>query len=343
MSYKNVQYGRKNVRRNYARVQTNVELPNLIEVQTESFKWLLGEGLATLFRELSPIKDHGDGEKFELSFLEHEFSEPKYTIQEAKMHNVNYSRQLYCKVALENKETGELKEDKVLMGDLPVMTPTGTFIIHGSERVIVTQIVRSAGVFFSKEVDKKSGQALFAGQIIPTRGIWIEFEMGSKDIWYAKIDRTKKIPLVTFIRALGVPGNSDMIDLFIGEDSDKYPVPQSLLTYFMNSAGKDDTFGEDEAIKVLYDNLRQGEKTSPDAARKFIASRLFEVRRYDLANVGRYKVNDKLDVVKRAIGNRLAEDLFNAESTLLEIMNEMDDVMREEFHNTFLQIQVELQ
>ncbi len=314
MSYKNVQYGRKNVRRNYARVQTNVELPNLIEVQTESFKWLLGEGLATLFRELSPIKDHGDGEKFELSFLEHEFSEPKYTIQEAKMHNVNYSRQLYCKVALENKETGELKEDKVFMGDFPVMTPTGTFIIHGSERVIVTQIVRSAGVFFSKEVDKKSGQALFAGQIIPTRGIWIEFEMGSKAIWYAKIDRTKKIPLVTFIRALGVPGNSDMIDLFIGEDSEKYPVPQSILTYFMNSAGKDDTFGEDEAIKVLYDNLRQGEKTSPDAARKFIASRLFEVRRYDLAKVGRYKVNDKLDVVKRAIGNRLAEDLINKET-----------------------------
>ena len=314
MSYKNVQYGRKNVRRNYARVQTNVDLPNLIEVQTESFKWLLGEGLATLFKELSPIKDHGDGEKFELSYLEHEFSDPKYTIQEAKMHNVNYSRQLYCKVALENKETGELKEDKVFMGDFPMMTPSGTFIIHGSERVIVTQIVRSAGVFFSKEVDKKTGQALFAGQIIPTRGIWIEFEMGSKDIWYAKIDRTKKIPLVTFIRALGVPGNSDMIDLFIGEDSDKYPVSQTLLQYFINSADKDETFGEDEAIKILYDNLRQGEKTSPDAARKFIASRLFEVRRYDLANVGRYKVNDKLDVVKRAIGNRLAENLYNSET-----------------------------
>ena len=314
MSYKNVQYGRKNVRRNYARVQTNVDLPNLIEVQTESFKWLLGEGLATLFRELSPIKDHGDGEKFELNFLEHEFTEPKYTIQEAKMHNVNYSRQLYCKVALENKETGELKEDKVFMGDFPMMTPSGTFIIHGSERVIVTQIVRSAGVFFSKEVDKKSGQALVTGQIIPTRGIWIEFEMGTKDIWYAKIDRTRKIPLVTFIRALGVPGNSDMIDLFIGHDSDKYPVPQSLLTFFTNSANKDDTFGEDDAIKALYDNLRQGEKTSADAARKFIASRLFEVRRYDLANVGRYKVNDKLDVVKRAIGHRIAEDLVNSET-----------------------------
>ena len=314
MSYKNVQYGRKNVRRNYARVQTNVELPNLIEVQTASFDWLLGEGLATLFKELSPIKDHGDGEKFELSFLEHEFSEPKYTIQEAKMHNVNYSRQLYCKVALENKETGELKEDKVFMGDFPMMTPSGTFIIHGSERVIVTQIVRSSGVFFSKEIDKKTGQALFTGQIIPTRGIWIEFEMGSKDIWYAKIDRTKKVSLLTLIRALGVASNDDIIDLFFGRDDDNYQVPKSLLRFFANSLAKDFSLSEDTAVVSIYDNLRQGEKTSPDAARKFIASRLFETRRYDLANVGRYKVNDKLDVVKRAIGNKLAEDLVDLET-----------------------------
>lgn len=317
MSYKNVQYGRKNVRRNYARVQTNVELPNLIEIQTESFKWLLGEGLATLFKEISPIKDNADGEKFELSFLEHEFAEPKYTIQEAKIHNVNYCRQLYVKTALENKETGELKEDKVFLGDFPIMTPSGTFIINGSERVIVTQIVRSAGIFFSVETDKKSGQSLFSGQIIPTRGAWIEFEMGSKDIWYAKLDRSKKIPLVTFIRALGVPGNTDMIDLFIGEDSDVAPVPQNLLTYFTNSAGKDDTFGEDDAIKALYDNLRPGEKTSADTARKFVARLLFENRRYDLAKVGRYKVNEKLDVVKRAIGWRLANDLVDAKGNVL--------------------------
>ena len=312
MSYKNVQYGRSSVRRNYARVQTNVELPNLIEVQTGSFKWLLGEGLSTLFSEISPIKDHGDGEKFELSFLDHELDAPKYTIQEAKAQNVNYTRALRVNVRLENKETGEIKEEKIFMGDYPVMTPWGTFIINGSERVIVTQIVRSAGVFFSKEVDKKSGKSLFSGQIIPTRGAWIEFETGSKDIWYAKLDRSKKIPLVTFIRALGVASLSDMLTLFFGEEDENVaPRPQDLIDNFLATNDKDETFGEDDAIKKLYDNLRPGEKTSADTARKFIASRLFETRRYDLANVGRYKVNDKLDVVKRAIGTRLAYDLVD--------------------------------
>ena len=176
MSYKNVQYGRTRVRRNYARVQTNVELPNLIEIQTKSFDWFMKDGLSALFKELSPIKDHGDGEKFELHFKEHEFDEPKYSIRDAKIHKVNYSRALRVNVELENKETGEFKDDKIFMGEIPVMTPWGTFIINGSERVVVTQIVRSAGVFFSEEIDKKSGKSIFAGQIIPTRGIWIEFE-----------------------------------------------------------------------------------------------------------------------------------------------------------------------
>lgn len=311
MSYKNVQYGRSRIRRNYARVQTNVELPNLIEVQTESFKWLLEDGIAELFKEISPIKDHGDGEKFELHFGTHEFDEPKYTIKEAKMHSVNYSRALRVNVELENKETGEVKEDKIFMGEFPVMTPWGTFIINGSERVIVTQIVRSAGAFFSVEVDKKSGQRLFSGQIIPTRGAWIEFEMGSKDIWYGKLDRSKKIPLTTFIRALGVKSNPEIIDLFVGQDERR---PKKIITYFNNTFGKDDSFAEDDAIRQLYDVLRPGEKTSADTARKFIASRLFEVRRYDLANVGRYKINKKLDVVTRAIGHRLADDIVNPET-----------------------------
>ena len=311
MSYKNVQYGRTRVRRNYARVQTNIELPNLIEVQTESFKWLLGEGIAELFKELSPIKDHGDGEKFELHFGEHEFDEPKYTIKEAKMHSVNYSRALRVNVELENKETGEIKEDKIFMGEFPVMTPWGTFIINGSERVIVTQIVRSAGTFFSVEVDKKSGQKLFSGQIIPTRGEWIEFEMGSKDIWYGKLARTKKIPLTTFLRAFGVKSETEIIDLFVGRDERR---PKNVVQYFANTFEKDECFAEDDAIRQLYDVLRPGEKTSPETARKFIASKLFEVRRYDLAKVGRYKINKKLDVVARAVGHTLAEDIINKET-----------------------------
>ena len=302
MSWKNVQYGKKRVRRNYARVQTNVELPNLIEVQTGSFQWLIETGLNELFHEISPIRDHGDGEKFELYFGEYEFDEPKYTIQEAKVHSVNYSRALKVNVRLINKETGEIKEDKIFMGEFPFMTPWGTFIINGSERVIVTQIIRSAGVFFSKEKNKKTGRVNYSGQIIPTRGAWIEFELGTKDIFYAKLDRSKKVPLSTFIKALGVKRNQEITELF--GDSE----------FMRNTFGKDNAFGEDDAIKELYDRLRPGEKTSADTARKFIASRLFDVRRYDLASVGRYKVNKKLDVVQRAIGHRLAKDLVNKET-----------------------------
>lgn len=305
MSWKNIQYGKKRVRRNYSRVQTNVELPNLIEVQTESFKWLMDEGLRSLFSEISPIKDHGDGEKFELYFKEHEFEEPNYSIKEAKIHNVNYSRALKVNVELYNKETGEIKEEKIYMGDFPVMTPWGTFINNGSERVIVTQIIRSAGAFFSREKDKKTGHLHYTGQIIPTRGAWIEFEMGSKDIWYAKLDRSKKIPLTTFIRALGVKTNADIKRLFFGGQDSQY---------LLNTFEKDESFAEDDAIKLLYDKLRPGEKTSADTARNFIASRLFDVRRYDLASVGRYKINKKLDVVERAVGNTIVNDLINKET-----------------------------
>ena len=305
MSWKNIQYGKKRVRRNYSRVQTNVELPNLIEVQTESFKWLLEDGLKQLFKEISPIKDHGDGEKFELYFRDYEFDAPKYSIREAKVQKVNYSRALKVNVELYNKETGEIKEEKIFMGDFPVMTPWGTFINNGSERVIVTQIVRSAGAFFSREKDKKTGHYRFTGQIIPTRGAWIEFEMGSKDIWYAKLDRSKKIPLTTFIRALGVKTNKEIRELFFNDQESQY---------LYNTFDKDESFAEDDAIKELYDKLRPGEKTSADTARNYIASRLFDVKRYDLASVGRYKVNKKLDVVERARDQRLRYDLMDPDT-----------------------------
>ena len=203
------------------------------------------------------------------------------------MHNANYSRALKVTVSLENKETGEVKEDKVFMGEFPVMTPWGTFIINGSERVVVSQIIRSSGVFFSKNKDSKSGQIRFSGQIIPTRGAWIEFEMRSSDVWYAKLDRSKKIPLTSFIRALGVSKIKEIFELFFDESA---PMSQ----YLINTFSKDQTFGQDDAVKEVYDKLRPGEKTSAETARKFIASRLFDVRRYDLASVGRYKVNKKL-------------------------------------------------
>ena len=310
MSFKNVVYGKNRVRRNYSKVKTNVELPNLIEIQTKSFEWFLNEGIRDLFKEISPIKDYS--EKYELYFDDYEFDEPKYDIPTAKRKDANYSRALKVSVKLVNNETGEIivkkeGEDKIYLGDFPVMTPWGTFVINGAERVIVTQIIRSAGVFFSREVDKKSGRSLFAGQVIPTRGVWIEYEMGSRDIWYAKLDRSKKIPLTTFLRAVGLNSNKEITKLF------------GKSTFMQNTFEKDDTFGSDDALEELYDKLKPGEKSTPDGARNYLSNHLFDTRRYDLANVGRYKVNKKLDVMSRlegiGAGNcRFAEDVINQET-----------------------------
>ena len=202
-------YGKDRVRRNYSKVQTVVELPELLDVQTKSFEWFATEGIKELFKELSPIKDYSG--KLELYFGDYEFAEPKYDIQEAKRNDANYSRPLKVDVTLKNNETGELKEkQKIFLGEYPVMTPYGTFIINGAERVIVTQIIRSAGVFYSSEVEKKSGQVLYAGQVIPTRGAWIEFEIGKKNVWYAKLNRSNRVPLTTFLRAIGLNSTKDI-------------------------------------------------------------------------------------------------------------------------------------
>ena len=309
LSYKNVVYGKNRVRRNYSRVQTVVDLPNLIEVQTESFAWFKNEGIKELFKEISPIKDHS--EKLELYFGDYEFDEPKYDIHETKRNDANYSQALKVDVLLKNKETGEIKEQqKIFLGEYPVMTPWGTFIINGAERVIVTQIIRSAGVFYSSEVDKKSGQVLYSGQVIPTRGAWIEFEIGKKNVWYAKLDRSNRIPLVSFLRAMGLNKKSDITNL--------YGNPE----YLQKTFAEDGSFGTDDALGELYDRLRPGEKSTPDGARNYIASRLFDTRRYDLASVGRYKVNKKLDVMSRI-------ETFNGKISLHQdlIHNETGEVV----------------
>ena len=319
MSWKNVVYGKNRVRRNYSRVQTNVELPDLVEVQTKSFKWFIETGLKELFKEFSPIKDHS--ERLELYFEDYEFGEPKYTIQEAKRNDATYSCPLRAEVRLKDNETGEIKQEKLFLGDFPMMTPYGTFVINGAERVIVSQIIRSAGVFFSKTVDKKSGQIQFYGQIIPTRGAWIEFELGSKDVWYAKLDRSKKIPLTTFLRAMGLNSNKDIISLYGASD------------FMAKTLEKDEAFGSDDALEQLYDKLRPGEKATPENARAYLCSRLFDTRRYDLASVGRYKVNKKLDVFERVVTvgygkTKLANDLIDKNTG--EVVYPKDTVLTRE-------------
>jgi DNA-directed RNA polymerase subunit beta len=335
-------YGKNRVRRNYSRIQTNVELPDLIEVQTKSFDWFIKDGIKELFKEISPITDHS--EKFELYFDDFEFDEPKYDIPQSKTKSVNYASPLKVSVRLRNNETGEIKEQKIFLGDYPMMTPWGTFIVNGAERVIVTQIIRSAGVFYSSDVDKKSGQVNFSGQVIPTRGAWIEFEKGTRDVWYAKFDRSKKVPLTTFLRAMGLNSRTEIVEMY-GD----HPFLDATFD-------KDAAFGTDDALGELYGKLRQGETATPDSARQYLASRLFDTRRYDLASVGRYKVNKKLDVMARIpnalIGKlRFAKDIVNnqtgevvypagriVEPNDLDYLSEKRDLIkREKEYNQMLQ------
>jgi DNA-directed RNA polymerase subunit beta len=296
VDFKTVKYGKKRERRNYSRVKSNVELPDLIEVQNSSFAWFVETGLKELFTDISPITNFT--ENLELYFGDYELGEPKYSVLECKEKDVTYSRPLRVSVKLRNKElidkeTGEeimrdsVKEQKIFMGDIPVMTPVGTFIINGSERVIVSQIVRSSGVFYAVDTDKKTLQRRYLGQVIPTRGAWLEYEIGSKDLLYAKIDRSKKISLSTMIKALGFSTNQQVVDLF-GENE--------LL---LNTIAKDTTSNAEEAMKEVYAKIRQGENATSEGARSFFVSRLFDEKRYDLAEVGRFKINQKLDVITR--------------------------------------------
>ena len=299
MNYKNVNYGKKSVRRNYSKIRTEVELPDLIEIQTKSFDWFVNAGLEELFRDISPITSfNGD---LKLYFGEHHFENPKFSIVDCKLRDINFARPLKVNVRLENAQTGEVLEQELFMGDIPYMTPVGTFIINGAERVIISQIVRSSGVYYAKEIDKKTGDTKYTGTVIPTRGAWIEYEMGSKNVWYGKLDRSKKIPLTTVLRSYGLSTNQSIIDLF--GDSE----------YLQATFEKDLTTNSEEAAIEVYSKLRQGEKVPADGARALIVQRLFDDRRYDLQKVGRFKYNVKLDVLQRAKNLTLAQDVVAKE------------------------------
>ncbi len=309
MNYKNVNYGKKSVRRNYSKIRTEVELPDLIEIQTKSFDWFVQAGLEELFRDISPITSfNGD---LKLYFGEHHFENPKFSIVDCKLRDINYARPLKVNVRLENAQTGEVLEQELFMGDIPYMTPVGTFIINGAERVIISQIVRSSGVYYAKEIDKKTGDVKFTGTVIPTRGAWIEYEMGSKNVWYGKLDRSKKIPLTTVLRSYGLSTNQQILDLF--GDSE----------YMQATFEKDTTSDSVEAAIEVYSKLRQGEKVPVEGARALIVQRLFDDRRYDLQKVGRFKYNMKLDVLQRAKGLTLAQDVIANEDIFDEATGEL--------------------
>ena len=295
MNYKTVNYGKKSVRRNYSKIRTDVELPGLIEIQTKSFDWFVEQGLKEVFEDISPITSfNGD---LKLYFQDYRFEDAKYDVVQSKLRRSNYARPLKVDVLLENTETGIGVKRELFMGDIPYMTPVGTFIINGAERVIISQIVRSPGVYFTREIDKKTGDIKFGGTVMPYRGAWLEYEAGSREIWYGKIDRSKKILLTTVLKAYGFNSNQEIIDLF-GESAQ-----------LKATIEKDANHNSEEAVVDTYSKLRQGEQVPVDGAKEFIASRLFDVNKYDLQTVGRYKHNIKLDVLNRAKGHVLSRDV----------------------------------
>ncbi|MGG4551652.1 DNA-directed RNA polymerase subunit beta [Paenibacillus woosongensis] len=290
-----VQYGRR-TRRSYARINEVLEVPNLIEIQQKSYDWFLEEGLREMFQDISPIQDFTGN--LVLEFIDYSLGEPKYTVDDAKERDVTYAAPLRVKVRLINKETGEVKEQEVFMGDFPLMTETGTFIINGAERVIVSQLVRSPSVYFSTKIDK-NGKKTYTATVIPNRGAWLELEMDAKDIIYVRIDRTRKIPVTVLLRALGFGTDAEILDL-LGNDE-----------YIRNTLDKDNTDSTEKALIEIYERLRPGEPPTLDNAKSLLVARFFDPKRYDLANVGRYKINKKLHIKNRLFNQRLAESLID--------------------------------
>ncbi|MBM7646730.1 DNA-directed RNA polymerase subunit beta [Scopulibacillus daqui] len=294
-----VQYGRHRQRRSYARINEVLELPNLIEIQTSSYQWFLDEGIREMFQDISPVEDFTGN--LVLEFIDYSLGEPKYDVDESKERDVTYAAPLRVKVRLINKETGEVKEQEVFMGDFPLMTESGTFIINGAERVIVSQLVRSPSVYYNEKVDK-NGKKGYTATVIPNRGAWLEYETDAKDVVYVRIDRTRKLPITVLLRALGFGSDQEIIDL-LGEDE-----------YLRNTLEKDNTDGTDKALIEIYERLRPGEPPTVENAKGLLETRFFDPKRYDLASVGRYKINKKLHIKNRLFNQRLAEKLVDPET-----------------------------
>ncbi len=282
----------KRERVSFARIDEVLEMPNLIELQQNSYQWFLREGLQEMFRDISPIQDFTGN--LVLEFIDYSLGEPKYSMEECKERDVTYAAPLRVRVRLINKETGEVKEQEVFMGDFPLMTPHGTFIINGAERVIVSQLVRSPGAYYSEQVDA-SGKKLYFATMIPNRGAWLEFESDTNDVISVRVDRTRKLPATILLRALGYSSDQEILDA-VGDSE-----------YIRRTLEKDGTDSEEDALIEIYKRLRPGEPPAVDNARQLLESLFFEPKRYDLAPVGRYKLNKKLALRRRVVGAQTTE------------------------------------
>ena len=272
MSYKIVKCGDYRERRNFSKIRNTYELKDLLEIQKKSYNWFIQTGIKEVFDDLFPVENFSG--TLSLEFGDYHFDEPRYSIKESKDRETTYSAPLRVEVRLFNRETGEVKEQEIFMGDMPLMTDSGTFVINGAERVIVSQLVRSPSVYFNHEIDK-NGRELITSQIIPTRGTWLEFETDARDVLYVRIDRTRKVTLTTLLRAFGLSSDEDILNMF-GEDD-----------YLKNTIAKDSTKNTDEALIEIYEKLRPGEPATLDSSKNQIITRFFDEFRYDLAKVGR--------------------------------------------------------
>ncbi len=320
MAYTVKKFGDYRERRNYAKTKNGIELNNLLEIQKKSYDWFIGEGIKEVFEDIFPVESFTGN--LTLEFGEFSFEKPRYSIKGCKERYATYAAPLKVAARLFNQETGEVKEQDIYLGDMPIMTDSGTFIINGAERVIVSQLVRSPSVYFGKEIDK-NGRVLITSQIIPTRGTWLEFETDARDVIYVRIDRTRKVPVTTLLRAIGLSNDEDIIDLF-GEND-----------YLLKTIEKDTNKNTDEALIDIHSKLRPGEPSTLDSAKNQLITRFFDVFRYELARVGRYKFNKKLNVADRLINCTLAENIkvngkvVVAKDTVLtkEVIDELKPVL----------------
>ena len=294
MAYKLKQSGDYRQRRNFSMIKNSLELDNLLQIQKESYQWFVKEGIKEVFEDLFPIESFSGS--LSLEFGEYEFDTPRYSLKECKDRQITYASPLKVQTKLFNNETGEVKEQEIFLGDMPLMTESGTFIINGAERVIVSQLVRSPSVYYSKEIDK-NGKPVFAAKVIPTHGTWLEYETDSKDVIYVRIDRTRKVPVTTLLRAFGLSSNEDILSVFNDNE------------FLKNTIDKDSTKNTDEALIEIYEKLRPGEPTTLDSSKNQLITRFFDNFRYDLAKVGRYKFNKRLNITDRLLNNILAQDI----------------------------------
>ena len=316
----------KCVRKTFAKIGDAIEMPNLIKVQKDSYDWFVEEGLGEVLKDISPIIDYTGN--LVLEFFDYYMEDKtKYTVEEAKERDATYSTRLHVKVRLINRETGEIKEQEIYLGDFPLMTDSGTFVINGAERVVVSQLVRSPGCYYASDYDK-TGKKLYTSTVMPIRGAWLEYETDSNDIFYVRVDRTRKLPVTSLLRAIGIETDSDILELF-GEE------PKLIA-----SIQKDTVKTSDEALIEIYKKLRPGELPTVEAAKSLFSGLFFDSRRYDLAKVGRYKFNKKLSLATRITGRIAATDIIDPQSgeVLVEKGNVIDADVAEEIQNTGLNI-----